>query len=172
MKAQKIVNYLFSVWVKSGMYYKDFDRHIIDMMNGLVTRTLIFYGDESDDNIAVVPLRKMLEHQAKTIELTKLTVTNYGQNIRYIPDAEQDYIHSPISEKCLEQMEDMVAMALWGIMQDEPNDSAAHWELYKLSISPIYHYDISMEMPGVGGCRTTDQLLLDYELALTNGIEE
>jgi hypothetical protein len=171
---QDIINYMFAAWVKSGMYYKDFDRHVIDMMNGLMTRTLVCYGDEDDDNIGIIPLRAMLDRQVHSMRLKPLKIHRHGENIRYIPNIEEDYIHSPINEKILEQMEDLMAVALWGIMREEDNDDAAHWKAYKMSIGPIYSYNISDEMGGWsgGGCLTKEQLLGKYERAVEDMFNE
>jgi len=171
---QDIINYMFAAWVKSGMYYKDFDRHVIDMMNGLMTRTLVCYGDEDDDNIGIIPLRAMLDRQVHSMRLKPLKIRRHGENIRYIPNIEEDYIHSPINEKILEQMKDLMAVALWGIMMEEDNDDAAHWKAYQMSIGPIYSYNISDEMGGWsgGGCLTKEQLLGKYERAVEDMFNE
>lgn len=170
---QDIINYMFAAWVKSGMYYKDFDRHVIDMMNGLMERTIVCYGDEDDDNIGIIPLRVMLDRQVHSMRLKPLKIYRHGENIRYIPNIEEDYIHSPINEKILEQMEDLMAVALWGIMREEDNDDAAHWKAYKMSIGPIYSYNISDEMGGkAGGCLTKEQLLGKYERAVEDMFNE
>lgn len=170
---QDIINYMFAAWVKSGMYYKDFDRHVIDMMNDLMTRTLVCYGDEDDHNIGIIPLRAMLDRQVHAVQLRPLKTHCHGENIRYIPNIEEDYIHSPINEKTLEQMEDLMVVALWGIMREEDNDDAAHWKAYQMSIGPIYSYNISDEMGGkVGGCLTKEQLLGKYERAVEDMFNE
>jgi hypothetical protein len=163
-QTQDIINYMFAVWVRSGMYCKDFDRHVIDMMNRLLTWTIVCCGDD-DDDLGIVPLREIIEVKGKISELPPIKVyCVHGENIRYIPDIDMDFLHSPLSEECLDDMAIIAAVALREIMREEPNNNAARWIMYEMSVGPIYDYEICNSIGGIGGgCATIKQLLLGYE---------
>ena len=154
-----LINYMFYVWVTSGMFYRDFVSHVIDMLLTLETWTLRCeeHDDDSCEGLYVVPLESVIENIA--LPAPKI-YQSCGRNLRFIPDIETNYIHSPQSVECETDMALITAYILHEQWLKQGNMSAAKWETIALAHSPLYYFDLSGL--DIGGVLSNDQLLKKY----------
>ncbi len=150
-----IINKIFQIWVQSGMFYYDFKYFMLDM----------FYTVEYYKSIAMIEgyetpdscVEFMLELDPKLP--TSIIIEKYGTNIRLIPNIETPYIHTPWEDKLEHKLETMFFVAY-------NNEDGNHYEklreLYNHVCGCISSYDCCESMPGIGGCRTIDELMELY----------
>lgn len=168
MNPQDIINHIFAIWVKSGMYYRDFSMIILDLINSIDVDTLMIRDyDDGEEELFVIPLRKALKATSEKFKnqfIPKFKIFCYGKNIRFTPDIDESHISSPIDCKIERYMKNMLVLAMHMFAENNINlsDKEIKWNMYEMSMTPIYYFEVASEMNGIGGGKKQNELIESY----------